>query len=101
MGKFLVVPLLKKNFAALKMLWQDKKAKKRYKLLMVFGGLYILWPFDLIPMPIFGISIIDDIIVCFGIWNLLKPALKKYQNIYEGKEVIDNVNYDIKEEEAK
>ena len=107
MARWLIFPLLIKELRSIKYLFQDKQAKKRYKAVVIFGLIYLFWPIDLIPAPIIGLSLIDDIVLWGFILSYLKEPLSKYDDrvnekkrkkTYQGKNVVDDVNYTIKEE---
>ena len=54
------------------------------KILVVFGILYLLSPVDLLPEPIFGIGILDDMIL----WGVILSYLSKELDTYTGTEGI-------------
>ncbi|MDW7668700.1 MAG: DUF1232 domain-containing protein [Bacillota bacterium] len=66
--------------------------------------IYIISPIDLIPAPVFGFSIIDDLIILFFLFNVINKLLIKY-NYKESKsdineeDIVENVTYEIDEED--
>lgn len=70
-------------------------------ILMLF---YIISPIDLIPAPVFGFSIIDDLIIFIFLLNVIKKLLIKYnykeENLDINKDdVVENVKYEIDEDD--
>jgi len=70
-------------------------------ILMLF---YIISPIDLIPAPVFGFSIIDDLIIFVFLLNVIKKLLIKYnykeENLDINKDdVVENVKYEIDEDD--
>lgn len=83
MPRWLIFPLLIKEIRSIKYLFQDKTAPKRYKLVVILGLIYLISPIDLIPAPILGFSIIDDLVIWGFILNYLKEPLSKYSQKYD------------------
>lgn len=52
------------------------------KFLIIFGIIYLLSPLDLVPEPVFGIGIVDDIIL----WAVLLSWLGESLDAYSVKE---------------
>ncbi|MDO4481451.1 MAG: hypothetical protein Q4C14_01805 [Bacillota bacterium] len=111
MARWLIFPVF---IAEIKSIWKmlkDKDAPKRYKALLIFGMIYLFSPVDLIPAPILGFNIIDDITIWGAILYLLKEPLSKYKedfakkgkNRYKDKNVVEVDNFvvedDIKEKQ--
>ncbi len=54
------------------------------KIMVIFGIIYLLSPIDLLPEPVFGIGILDDLIL----WGLILSYLAKELDSYTGEEGI-------------
>lgn len=79
MARWLIFPLM---IAELKSIWdlmKDKEAPKRHKLVVILGLIYLLSPVDLIPLPVIGLNIVDDIVIWAAILYYLKEPLSKYR----------------------
>lgn len=96
-----------KRIQAIKFMLKDPKVKKRKKLLVVLGLVYLLMPIDLIPAVIFPIGFIDDIILWLWILYHLRETLDTYwlgektvdlSTEYKDKTIIDDVDFEVKEE---
>jgi len=80
----------------------DVKLWDKMKIILML--LYIISPVDLIPAPVFGFSIIDDLIILGFLLNVINKLLIKY-NYKETKkdineeDIVENVKYEIKEED--
>ena len=111
MGRLLFLPYLIKQIKSIKYLLKDKNAKKRYKAAVIFGILYLVTPIDLIPAPILGLSIVDDIVIWGFILNYIKVPLEQYSDQYhadkaskeamKGKKIIDDVEYTVKDDDEE
>lgn len=81
----------------------DKDVLFPKKILIILVFIYILSPLDIIPDPILGLGIIDDIIILLIAYNLYKRELKKYAHQKEKSknktDIIYNVDYIIKDKE--
>jgi len=74
------------------------------KMKIILMLLYIISPIDLIPAPVFGFSIIDDLIIMVFLLNLIKKLLVKYNYKDENldineDDVVENVKYEIDEDD--
>jgi len=74
------------------------------KMKIILMLLYIISPIDLIPAPVFGFSIIDDLIIMVFLLNLIKKLLVKYNYKDENldineDDVVENVKYEIEEDD--
>ena len=76
------------------------------KALVIAGIVYLFLPFDIIPPILFPFGIIDDIIVWLLILWYLSSELDKYwigekpkdySRKFRGKNVVDDVEYDVDE----
>ncbi len=73
------------------------------------GMLYIISPIDLVPDPVFGFGIIDDIILVLYIVNNVWSNIEKYmeyKGIYNNdnestnnNKIIEDVEYEINDDE--
>ncbi len=79
MEKRIALKWLAAKFRALIRLMKDKNAPKRYKAVVIFGIIYLVWPLDLIPAPILGLCIIDDAVIWAVIIAYLNGPLSKYE----------------------
>ena len=89
------------------MFLKDPKESKVKKALIVFGLVYLLLPFDLIPpiIPVFGW--LDDLILWIFILDHLKTELDRYDvsapnsvSKYRGRNVVD-VTYTVNDREEE
>lgn len=100
--------ILFKRIRAIRFMMADKTVPKRKKALIVFGLVYLFLPVDLIPPILFPIGFVDDLILWIFILWYLKDTLdtywmggkpvnysKKYKN------TIDDVDFEVKEEDEK
>lgn len=84
---------------------RDKTVKKRKKLLVIFGIIYVLAPVDLIP-----VFPLDDIILwIFIIWNL-KDELDIYwkgdkngdlSKKFRDKNIVDGVEFSVVDDDSR
>ena len=79
MARWLIFPMFIAEIKSIVKMLKDKDAPKRYKALLIFGLIYLFSPVDLIPAPILGLSIIDDITIWAAILYFLKEPLSKYK----------------------
>lgn len=95
-----------KRIKAIRFMLKDKEVHFWKKALIVAGLIYLFLPVDLIPPVLFPIAWVDDLILWIWILWVLRKTLDKYwmgetedySNKYKGKEVIDDVDYEVKEE---
>lgn len=95
-----------KRIKAIKFMMKDKNVPKRKKALVIAGIIYLFMPFDLIPIALFPIAWLDDLILWIWILYHLRETLDKYwmgekPNDYSKKykDTIEGVEYEVKEEE--
>jgi len=102
--------VLGKRIVAIPHLLRDKSVPLRKKLIVIGGFIYLLSPLDLIPVVLFPISWVDDLIVWVWILWYLRDELDKYwmgekpQDLskhYRGKTVIYGVDFEIKDKGKK
>lgn len=97
----------------------DKKIPLKNKWWILIPAIYILSPVDLIPAPIFGFSVVDDIIMLAYLLSIVNDKAKKYdyneqdyskfsgQNIFNkfkknpNEEIIEGVQYKVEEDDEK
>ena len=77
------------------------------KALIAFGFLYLFLPIDLIPAPVFFVAWVDDLILWIFILHTLREELDRYgkdekevelNEKFHGKNVIDDVEFNVEEE---
>lgn len=99
-----------KRIQAIKFMLKDPKVKKRKKLLVILGLAYLINPIDLIPIVVFPIGLLDDIVLWLWILYYLRETLDTYwlgekvvdlSKEYKGKTIIDDVDFEVKEEYSK
>ncbi|QSX06960.1 hypothetical protein JYG23_06110 [Sedimentibacter sp. zth1] len=84
----------------------DKNIPLRDKWWIILPAIYIISPIDLIPFPILGFSLIDDLVVLIFTLHMIQNKTQKYygDNTTEskktkkdlhGKEIIEDVEYKV------
>ncbi len=105
--RFISMNVLWKRIKALKFMMMDKNVALWKKALVVFGIIYLCMPIDLIPIVVFPIGIIDDLILWLWILIMLKDTLDTYwlgeknedlSENYDGKTIINDVEYEVNTE---
>jgi uncharacterized membrane protein YkvA (DUF1232 family) len=84
-------------------LLKSRNVPLKDKLPIVLMLVYIISPIDLIPFPILGFSILDDIVVFILLSNIVKKTLSKYNisengNNIDPEHIINNVDYEVSED---
>jgi uncharacterized membrane protein YkvA (DUF1232 family) len=81
----------------------DKNVTLREKWWVIIPLIYILSPADLIPAPILGFGIVDDLVILGFLLTVVYDKIKKYyfDNKTENKDIIENVEYEIDKDEEK
>lgn len=91
----------------------DKNIPLKEKLWIILPGIYLLSPVDLIPEPILGFGIIDDIIVLGFLLSLVNKKTNEYynsdnsekhssqKNEKNNEKIIENVEYEVHNEEEE
>lgn len=96
--------VLVKRVKAIRVMMRDKNVPKRKKLVILAGILYVFSPIDLLPIVVFPVAILDDLLVWFLILWYLRSELDKYwiggktadlSRKFARKTVIDDVSYEI------
>ena len=93
---------------AIRFMMADKTVPKTKKALIIAGIVYLFLPFDLIPVLVFPLSLIDD----FAVWALIIWYLKKELDVYwtgekgrdlsrkyREKDFVDNVEFEVEGDE--
>ncbi len=102
--------VIMKRLIAIKSMMKDPNVKRRKKLLVLLGIFYVFMPFDLIPTVIFPVGFLDDLILWLWILYHLRETLDTYwlgektvdlSKEYRGKTIINDVDYEVKEEYSK
>lgn len=106
--QFLSIRILLKRIVAIKALMMDKTVPKRKKLLVIFGIIYVIIPFDIIPIVLFPIAWMDDLILwIFIIWHL-KDYLDKYwmgektvdiKKNFSNKDIIEDTEFEVEDDD--
>lgn len=93
--------IMNKIFLVFKFLF-DKQIPLKEKWWIILPLIYILSPVDLIPMPILGFSVLDDLLMFVYLMSIVSEKTKKYygneKNLKE-KDIIENVEYEIDDDE--
>ncbi len=76
--RYLTFRVLLRRIKHIKNYLMDPDASKIKKLLIIFGIIYLLSPIDLIPAPVLGFSIIDDLVLWIFILTHLADELDRY-----------------------
>ncbi|WP_312699502.1 hypothetical protein [Sedimentibacter sp.] len=84
----------------------DKQIPLKEKWWIIIPLIYIISPVDLIPMPILGFSVLDDLLMLVYLMSIVSEKTKKYygnekstkENLKE-KDIIENVEYEIDDDE--
>ena len=107
MHQFLLFTVLGRRIRAIPYMMRDKSVPKRKKAIIIAGLIYLLLPFDIIPVVLFPIGWVDDLIIWVWIIWYLKDELDKYwigekrQDLskkYKNKTVINDVDFEIKDD---
>jgi len=108
--QYIFMRVLFKRIKAIPSFLRDKTVPKRKKLIVVLGILYLLMPIDLIPAPILIFGFMDDLVIWGFIIYYLKDELDKYwlgekevkpEQKFHGKKIINDVNFEVKDDSSK
>lgn len=83
----------------------DKDIPLKEKWSVILPLIYILSPIDLIPAPVIGFSLIDDLVMLVFLLSVINDKVNKYSyydkhnNKKKKEDIIENVDYDIKDED--
>ncbi|MCG8484031.1 MAG: DUF1232 domain-containing protein, partial [Clostridia bacterium] len=72
------IMLLLRRIGNIGYLLKDKQVSLLKKILVLFGIVYLISPLDLIPFPVLGFSVVDDLVLWAFILFYLKEELDKY-----------------------
>lgn len=109
--RYLSFAVLGKRIRSVKKFLLDPSVPKRKKLLIIFGIIYLIAPIDIIPEPVLGFGLIDDIILWLFILTYLSDELDKYwkesdegqekashvdpEKAFKGKTIIDSTGVEV------
>ena len=108
--QFLGLRVLLKRLTAIIFMMKDKSVSIWKKALIIAGIIYVVMPLDLIPIVIFPVAWMDDVLLwLFILWYLrheldrywLGEKPKDFSKKYNGKNVVDDVEYEVKEDDDK
>ncbi len=86
---------------------KDKNIPLKEKWWIILPLIYILSPVDLIPFPVLGFAIIDDLVMFVFLLYMIKSKTDKYygrekredySQEVKGKKIIEDVEYEINED---
>ena len=107
---FLAFRLLGRRIKAIPRFLKDKSVPKRKKAIVIAGIVYLLLPFDIIPIVLFPVAWVDDLIVWIWILWYLREELDKYwegekgedlSKKFRGKTIISDVDFEVKDGQGK
>ncbi|MEL7647059.1 MAG: hypothetical protein AAGU76_03150 [Sedimentibacter sp.] len=86
---------------------KDKNVPLKEKLWVIIPLIYILSPADLIPAPILGFSVIDDLVMIVFLLTVVAEKTRKYygeENLSKKgtediKNIVEDVEYEIDKDE--
>ncbi len=99
-----------RRIKAIRFMMVDKNVPIRKKLIVVFGLVYLFSPIDLIPILIFPIALLDDIILWTCILLYLKDTLDSYwmgdkeedfSQKFKKNKIVDDVEFTVEDEDRK
>ena len=76
-----VLKIFFRRVVSLRYYLMDPDRPKRKKILIISGIIYLLSPIDLVPEPVFGLGLIDDVVL----WIFLLSHLAEELDVYQGK----------------
>jgi uncharacterized membrane protein YkvA (DUF1232 family) len=84
----------------------DKNIPLKDKWWIMLLIIYILSPIDLIPAPIIGFSVIDDLVVLSFLYTVVWEKVNKYygnsKDVEKNKDkIVEDVEYEIHEDEEE
>lgn len=104
---FIAFRVLFKRIKAIRFMMVDKSVAKWKKLLIILGLLYIIWPYDLIPIVLFPIAWMDDLLLWIWILWTFRDTLDSYwigeKNIdikkdFRDKNIVDDVDFTVEDD---
>lgn len=102
--QFWSLRVLWSRFKAIRFMMADKTVPKTKKALIIAGIVYLFMPFDLLPVLVFPLSLIDDVVVWLLIIWYLKKELDVYwtgekgkdlSKKYRDKSIVDDVEFEV------
>lgn len=93
--------IMNKLFLVFRFLF-DKKIPLREKWWIIIPLIYIISPVDLIPMPILGFSILDDLLMFVYLMSIVSEKTRKYygnEKNLKDKDIVENVEYEVEDDE--
>ncbi|MEI8216692.1 MAG: hypothetical protein WCF96_06305 [Eubacteriales bacterium] len=109
--QWIFLSVLLKRIKAIRFFMKDKEVPKRKKLIIILGILFLISPINLITIPVFGLGLVDDIILWSFIIYYLRDELDKYwvgegegqslkDNELKGKDIIEDVDFEVEVDDA-
>lgn len=104
--QWIFISVFLKRIKAIKFFMKDKEVPRRKKFIIILGILFVINPINLATIPVFGLGLIDDLILWGFIIYYLKDELDKYwlgekevnpkqKEALKGKDIIDDVDFEI------
>jgi uncharacterized membrane protein YkvA (DUF1232 family) len=91
------------KFSVMLKLLRSSEVSWKDKLPIIGLIVYIISPVDLIPYPILGFSIVDDLVVFGLLINLVNRSIKKYSTTnskgVDPEHVVSDVDYEVEDVE--
>lgn len=84
----------------------NKEIPLKEKWWIIIPVIYLLSPVDLIPEPILGFGFVDDLVMLTYLLSVVMDKTKKYndknnKNEASEEKIIENVDYEIKDDEEE
>jgi len=108
--QFIGFQVIMKRIKAIRFMLADRTVQKRKKAVIIGGIIYLFLPVDLIPPVLFPVAWVDDLILWSWILWHLRDELDKYwlgpksddlSKKYKGKNIIDDVDFKVDEDEKE
>ena len=96
--------IILKRINAIRFMMKDKMVPWYKKALVVFGIVYLIMPVDLIPITLFPVAGLDDLVLWGIILYYLRDELDKYwlgekvvdlSGHFRDKNIVDDVKYEV------
>lgn len=106
---FWSIRVILSRLKAIRFMMADRTVPKGKKLLIIAGIAYLFLPFDLVPVLVFPLSLIDDVVVWLLIIWYLRKELDVYwtgeksrdlSRKYRNKSVVDDVEFEVHDDDA-
>ncbi len=85
------------NFKYLIKYMKDPNVSKWQKVFLSAMMIYVISPIDLIPEPIYGIGIVDDLILVAYIWSHFLPEMNRYKKEPKKDPIV--IDYEIEDDD--